>query len=408
MAFFIDNAGNAQHVEITADIHKAALDAGLPVPTYINRQYPEANAQHGSAFKQICASVGLCLPGANDFGIRPATMADILDGKAGFQAAGTTNVIEKGSPFGSAPRSLAPVAIIEMVEDLVAKDRTTDAVTFNQLIAQDISIAGDSFIQPVVSYDSVGGPNQAKAQRSTEFAEPGMLLRISTSERIRSLPSWNMGIEFSDKAYRGLTIDTIAMSIARYKEVEEDSRVYSYLSALFSGDDDLNTGAVSAVTTVSLDSACVAKTISHKSWVKFLARSRKKRNLTHAVLDIDTYLLLEGRTGRPGSNAYDPRLTVIDPQATPANSAQIGFGNGIKYMIVDSAADGGPVPANTIWALDASKAIIRVSNSSASYSASESFAMRRSTMLRWDWSQTCYRAFGNSELTPFDVLTISQ
>lgn len=408
MAFFIDNAGNAQQVEITADIHKAALDANLPVSTYINRQYADANTKHGSAFKQICASVGLCLPGTNDFGIRPATMADILDGKAGFQAAGTTNVSDKGSPFGTAARSLAPVAIIEMVEDLVAKDRVTDAVTFNQLVSQDISISGDSFIQPVISYQTTGGPEQAKQQRVTEFSEPGTMLRLSTAERIRSLPSFNMGIEFSDKAYRSLSIDVIAMSIARYMEVEKDSRVYSYLSALFSGDSDLNEGAVSAVTTVSLDSACVAKTISHTAWIKFLARNRKKRNLTHAILDIDSYLRLEGRSGRPGSNAYDPRLTVIDPQATPANTAQIGFGNGIKYMIVDAAADGGPVPANTIWAVDASKAITRVSNSAASYSASEAFAMRRSTMMRWDYSEAVYRSFGNTELTPFDVLTISQ
>ena len=408
MSFFIDNAGNAQHVEITPEIHKMALDANLSVPTYINRQYAEADTKHGSAFKQICASVGLCLPGANDFGIRPATMADILDGKAGFQAAGTSNVRDVGSPFGTAARSLAPVALLEMVEDIVSADRTTDAVTFDQLVSQNISIAGDDFIQPVISYQTTGGPHQALAQRATEFSEPGTLLRLSTAERTRSLPTFNMGLEFSDKAYRSLSIDTIAMSIARYVEVEKDSRVYSYLSALFSGDSDLNTGAVSAVTTVSLDSACTAKKISHKAWLKFLARNRKKRAITHIICDIDAYMEIEARTGRPGSNAYDPRLATIDPQATPANMGQIGFGNGVKFMLVDSAADGGPVPANTVWAVDASKAITRVSNASASYSASESFSMRRSTMLRWDWSEAVYRSFGNTELTPFDVLTISQ
>ena len=409
MSFFIDNAGNAQHVEITPEIHKAALDAGVSVPTLINRQYAEADVKHGSAFKQICASVGLCLPGANDFGIRPATMADILDGKAGFQAAGTTNVSDKGSPFGTAARSLAPVAIIEMVEDLVAKDRVTDAVTFSQLVGQEISIAGDNFIQPVISYQTTGGPEQAKPQRVTEFSEPGTMLRLSTAERIRSLPAFNMGIEFSDKAQRSLSIDVIAMSIARYVAVELDGRTYSYLSALFSGDSDLVVGAVPAVTTVSLDAACVAKTVSHKAWVKFLARNRKKRNITHIVCDIDTMLLIEGRSGRPGSNAYDPRLAIFaDPQATAANMAQMGFGNNVQFMLVDAAADGGPVPANTVWAVDASKAITRVSNSTAAYSASEAFAMRRSTMMRWDYSQAVYRSFGDSELTPFDVLTISQ
>lgn len=407
MAFFIDTTGAAQHVEIGPEIHKAALDAGMSVPTYVNRQYASADTAHGSAFRQLCASEGLVLPGANDFGIRAATMADILDGKAGMSAAGVTNVGDKGSPFGTAARSLAPVAIIDIVEDLVAKDRVTDEVTFNQLVGQNIAIQGDNFIQPVVSYQTVGGPEQAKAQRATEFAEPGSMLRISTAERIRSLPAFTMGIEFSDKAQRGLTIDVIAMAIARYVEVERDQRVYTYLSTLFSGDNDLVSGAISAVTTTSLDAAATGGVLTHKAWVKFLARNRKKRAITHIICDIDTYLKIEGRTGRPGSNNYDPTLVRIDPQALPANTAQIGFGNNVKYMIVDAAADGGPVPANTVWALDANKAVTRVTNSLASYSASEAFALRRSTAMRWDWSEAVYRTWGDTETTPFDVLTIS-
>lgn len=407
MAFFVDTAGNAQHVEIGADIHKAALDAGLPVSTYLNRQYASADTKLGSAFRQLCASEGLVLPGANDFGIRAATMADILDGKAGMQAAGLTNTDVKGSPFGSAARSLAPVAIIDMVEDLVAKDRVTDEVTFNQMVGQTVSIDGDNFIQPVISYGTVGGPEQAKAQRATEFGEPTTMLRLGTAERIRSLPTFSMGIEFSDKAQRALSIDTVAMSIARYVEVERDQRIYGYLSALFSGDNDLVVGAIPAVTTLALDATSPAGVLTHKAWVKFLARNRKKRAITHVVCDIDTYLKVEGRTGRPGSNNYDPTLVRIDPQAVPANMAQIGFGNNVRYMIVDSATDGGPVPANTIWAADANKAITKVTNSAAAYQASEAFALRRSTAMRWDWSEAVYRSFGDTELTPFDVLTIS-
>jgi len=407
MAFFIDNSGNAQHVEIGPEIHKAALDAGMPVSTYLNRQYANADTKHGSAFKQLCASEGLVLPGANDFGIRAATMADILDGKAGMMAAGVTNSNTKGSPFGSAARSLAPVALIDMVEDLIAKDRVTDEVTFNQMVSQVISIDGDNFIQPVISYQTVGGPEQAKAQRTTEFSEPGSMLRLSTAERIRSLPTFSMGIEFSDKAQRSLTIDTVAMSIARYVEVERDQRVYTYLSALFSGDNDLVVGAIPAVTSTSLDSAATGGVLTHKAWVKFLARNRKYRGITHVAMDIDTYLKVEGRTGRPGSNNYDPTLSRIDPQAVAANMAQIGFGNNVKFMIVDSAADGGPIPASTVWALDASKAVTKVTNTSAAYSATEAFALRRSTAMRWDWSEAVYRRTGDTDLRAFDVLTIA-
>lgn len=407
MAFFIDNSGALVQVEITPDIHKAALDAGMSVPTFINRQYKTADLAHGSAFKQICASEGLVMPAANSFGIRAATMADILDGKAGMQAAGLTNVSDKPSPFGTAARSLAPVAIVDIVEDLLAKDRSTDTVVFDQMVGQQMSIDTENFIQPVVSYQTVGGPQNTKPQRATEFGEPTSLLRISTSERIRSLPAFTMGIEFSDKSQRALTIDVIALTIARYMEVERDSRVYSYLSSLFSGDADLVVGAIPAVTTTSLDAAASGGVVTHKAWVKFLARNRKFRRISHIVCDIDTYLKIEGRTGRPGTTAYDPTLARIDPQAMAANPQNVGFGNDVKFFIVDAAVDGGPVPANTVWALDASKAVTKVTNTAATYASSEAFALRRSTAMRWDYSEAVYRTYGDVELRSFDVLTIA-
>lgn len=407
MAFFVDNQGGIHQVEIGPEVHKAALDAGMSVKTYLNRKYANADTKLGSAFAQLCASEGLALVPQNQFGIRAATMSEILDGKIGMQAAGVANTADRGSPFGTSARSLAPVAIIEMVEDMVARDRVTDEVTFREMVAQNISIDGENFIQPVVSYNTVGGPEQAKAQRVSEFAEPGTMLRLGTSERIRSLPAFSMGIEVSDKAQRALTIDVVASSIARYVEVERDQRVYGYLSALFSGDNDLVVGAIPTVTSVSLDSASTGGVLTHRAWVKWLARNRKKRVITHAVMDIDTYLKVEGRTGRPGTNSYDPSLARIDPQAVAANMAQLGWGNNVKFMIVDPATEGGPVPANTIWGLDANKAATLVTNSQAAYSASEAFALRRSSAMRWDWSEAVYRSYGDSDVTPFDVLTIT-
>lgn len=408
MAFFLNNKGEPQYVEITADVHKAAHDEKITVPVYINRLYgAAADASKGSAFKQICASEGLILPGANDFGVRAATVESILDGKAGMQAASPSNQSDRGSPFGSAARVLYPVAIVDMVEDILLKDRNTDTVVFDQMVGQEMSVPGDNFIQPVVSYQTVGGPEQARMQRVTEFAEPGSMLRLSTAERIRSLPAFGMGIEFSDKARNALTIDVVALSIARYMQVEKDARVYAYLSALFTGDLDLVIGAIPAVTTTTLDAAATGGIVTHKSWVKFLARNRKFRNIDYIICDIDTYLKIEGRTGRPGTVAYDPRLAVIDPQALPANQANVGFGNNVKFFIVDDAASGGPVPANTVWALDSRKAITRVTNVGATYSASEAFALRRSTAMRFDYSEAVFRTFGDTDVRAFDVLTIA-
>ena len=403
MAFFIDTAGTTQHVEISPTIYREAHAANLSVPQFINRTYAEAcDAGKGTPYQQILASEGLTMPGANQFGLRPATLQDVLDGKSGFQAAANTKDV--GSPFGSASRTLFPAAVVTMIESAMAKDRTTDSVTFDQMIAVPMSIASENFEQPVVNYGTAGGPEQTRSQRMAQLAGPVMVAKFSTADRLRRLPTWSFGAEFSDQALRASTLDIVALTMARLMEVERDAHVYEFMSDIWTGDGDLNTGAVSAVTTTSLDALASGGVVTHKSWLKFLARNRKYRKITHVAGDIDTYLKVESRTGRPGSNNYDPTLARIYPPAVVMNS---GFGNDVKWFITDDAASGGPVPANTVWALDSSRGIVKVTNTAASYSASEAFVMERKSALRIDWSEACYRMFGDSELKAFDVLTIA-
>ena len=405
MAFYQDKNGVTQHVDaaITPEMYKEATDSNLTVAQLLNRKFSDADLTVGTAAAQIYASEGLTLTGKNPFGLRNVTTAEVLDGKSGFSAAGG-NVKDNGSPFGTASRILFPAALVDMVEAAVAKDYTTDGAMFNQMVAQELAIANEAFEQPVIDYGTRGGPEQAKAQRIAQFAEPPVLMRFGTSQRIRKLPTYGIMLEFSQQALRATTLDMVALTVNRYMQIEKDQRVYNYISDLFNGNGDLITGAVSAVTTTSLDSAATGGVVTHKSWVKFLARNRKYRKVTHVIADIDTYLKVEGRTGRPGSNNYDPTLARIDPQAVAMN---VGFGNDVKWFIVDSAADGGPVPANTVYAIDATKAITRVSNTSANYSAAETFALRRSEAMVMHWSEEVYRLFGDTDLKPFDALTIA-
>lgn len=406
MAFFIDKAGNPQHVVIDGTVHREAHDQKLSVKELLNRKYiKDVDSTRGNAFAQLCASEGIVIPGANDFGIRAANLGEVLEGKA--MAASPTNNSDRGAPFGSSARSLFPVAIIDIIEDQLAKDRVTDMLVFDDLVGQEQSIAGDSFIQPVISYQGTGGPEKARSQRSTEFAEPGNLLRIGTAEAYRSLPTFTMGIEYSDKAQKALSIDVIAATIARFVAVERDQRVYNYLSSLFLGDNDLVIGAIAVVEASTYDAASTGGVLTHKAWVMWLASYRKFRRITHVALSIDTYLKVEGRTGRPGSNNYDPTLARIDPQLVPNTPAQIGFGNDVKFFLVDTVAEGGPIPSGEIWGIDASKAITRVRSTTADYAASEAFALRRSTAMRWDYGEAVYRQFGDTELRPFARLHIT-
>lgn len=403
MAFIIEaNGGRVDVAEkITPDIGAQAQKANLSVRHYINQMFPQADMKVGTAYDQILASCGLSLSpeGRNVFGLRDATVAEVLNG--GFMA---SNVQDNASPFGTAARSLFSYAVIDAIESKRKRDYQTDMQVFSSMVSTELAVGGEAFEQPVIDYGTPNGPEQAKAQRIAQFSMPPRVMRFSTSDRIRKLPTYGIMLEFSQQALRSSTLDMVALSVARYMEIEKDERVYSYLSALFAGDADMNTGAVSAVTTTSLDAAATGGVVTHRAWVKFLARNRKVRTVTHVIGDIDTYLKVEGRTGRPGSNNYDPTLARIDPQAGAVN---VGFGNDVKWFITDPASEGGPVPANTVWAVDATDAITRVSNTTANYQAAESFALRRSESMVIHWSEEVYRTMGNTDLRSFDVLTIA-
>lgn len=404
MAAYIDNKGGVQQVTIEPSIYAEAKKAGLTVPAYLNRQYPDADARQGTAAEQLFASEGLVtVTPDNPLQLRPASVADILDGKSGFNA-GPTNTRDQGSPFGSASRILFPAAVIASVESILAKDRETDSAIFDGMVATTLNISTDNFEQPVINYQGANGPESAKAQRVAQLANPPAMLKLTTSDRVRRLATHAIGMEMSEQAMKATTLDLVALTMARFLQVERDERVYRYVNDLFNGNGDLVVGAVTPVTTTSLDSAATGGVVTHKAWLKWLARNRKFRKITHCVADIDTYLKVEGRTGRPGSNNYDPTLARIDPQATVVNQ---GFGNDVVWFLVDSAAEGGPVPANTVYGLDSSQAVAKVVNTAAAYQGSEDFVLRRATAMRMDWSEDVYRLFGDSELRAFDALTIS-
>ena len=397
---YIDKNGTTQAVTLADAQLMAAVKSGDPVAT-LNREYADADLSIGSAFDQFKLSAGLVRADKpNPMGIRSSTIGAVLNGTGGIFA----NVQQNQTPFGTSSKSFIAISLIDEVISEVQKDRETDTVVFNEMVSVNQSVVTEHVEQPVVIYTNKGGPESAQSQRVAQGAEPPKMLFFKTSDRIRRLGAWTLGMEWTDQALANTTIDYVARTTAHFLRVEQDERVYRYLSSLFQGDGDMVVGAVASVTSASLDSASTGGVLTHKAYVKFLARNRKYRKITHMVMDIDTYLKFESRTGRPGSNNYDPTLQRVDPQAMMVNNT---FGADVRIFLVDSAAEGGPVPANTIWALDASIAVTKITNTAAAYNAIEEYAMKRTTALRMDWSEEVFRTLGDSELKPFDSLTIS-
>jgi len=406
-SFILNTSGERVGTNLDVSVYREAADAKMSVEQLVNEKFADtADLKYGTPFEQACASVGLIIPKKgekNVFGERSPFLFDILEGKSA-----AANVEKKGAPFGGEARSLFPAFVISQIEDVMQPDRVTDNTLFRQMAATTVPINGDTFLQPVLSYQNAGGANTgtlgAKAARVTQMGQVPTVLFLGTSERARNIPTYGIGVEMSDKALKNTTLDLFQLTMNRFFTIEKDARVYTYMSNLFAGDLDHNTGAVSAVTTTSLDSAATGGVVTHKAWLKFLARKRKLRHITVCIADLDTYLKVESRTGRPGTNNYDPTLARIDPQAHVINNT---FGGDVRWMIVDDAASGGPVPANTIWAMDETQAFYFVNNTEADYTATEQFVLRKSTSAVWHWSEEVFRLWGDSELSAFDVLTIS-
>lgn len=393
--------GGHAAVQLEADQLLKDIGYGNPVAAINRRFAKDVDLSLGTPFEQMKASVGMIRPGKdNPFGLRPALLGDVLSGKA------SANVQQQTTPFGQASKYFINIAVIDQVLDVMQKDLDTDYATFDGAVAHNLSVEQNHFEQPVLSYGTLGGPEQALASRAAQGAAPPKMLVIGTAERVRTIGSWNIGLTVTDQMMKNLTLDLATMTISQYLKVERDQRVYRYVSDLFLGGSDLVTGAVPLLASNVLDPASPAGVLTHRAWVKCLAQNRKFGRMTHAFLTIDTLLKVEGRSGRPGSNNYDPTLVRIDPQAVAANPSQLGFGNNIAFVIVDDFAAGGPVPEGEIWFLAQSSAVTRVTNTAAAYRATVQDELRRTSTLRLDWAEEVFRTYGDSELRPFRRLAI--
>lgn len=405
-AKFYDAAGAVQDVEILPTIYKEADAANLTVSAYVNRKYETDVEKYGPAFNQMLAACGLIVPDAATqkiFGLRAPNMQSVLDGTASFFAGPNTQQFGNAAPATGTSRTLFPAAIIAYMETALIKNYDMDRVQFDRMVGIDFAVATDRFEQPQINMSTFNGPNSALSSRRAQLAGPAAMMQFTTSDKTRKIPTYALGMEFSKEALRATTLDLVGMSVARQMMVEKDAWVNSYISDFYAGDLDNNISSLTTLgyttTTILMDPACPATKISQTAWLKFLFRRRKYRVIDWIMCDLATYLKLEARVGRPSLTAIDTLLPRVEAQATVQN-AVIGD---VKVFIVDDAADGGPLPTDTILGLDSRYAIARVRNTSADVTAAENYALRQAEAFMVQYAEMCYRIHDDA----FDVLTVS-
>lgn len=389
MAKFFDASGKIQEVNVSLDnVVRPAKDANMSVRDYVNTTY-ETNAEsYGDAFSQLCESEGIVLGSNKKYGIKSPSLESVLSGRPEMEA----GVIVR-NPSNQARVLLMP-AIGALVEDKLVGDLNMNADQYDRMIAIDTTIADEWYLWPEVSY---AGPEAGRSQAIGQLSKPTNMLTLTTSEKSIRVPTFSLGIEWSDQATKYLNLDFISLSIARQVAVERNARANENLLAMLNGDADVGMASLSSLskvkTAASLDAAATTG-ITQKAWMLWLYSNSKKRRIDWVVTDINGALALEARSGRPVVTADNGTSVRINTNENVVNPT---WTDEVNVFITDDPN----WPAKTIMGIDSRYAIQRVNSSNASYSAIEAFALQRSSAMRFDYGTISRRL----QIDAFECLT---
>jgi len=389
MAAFIDAQGATQQFEMNLDVVREAGNARASVRDYVNGLLDTNVEAYGDPFSQLCESEGIVLVPQKKFGIKSSTLDSVVNGRVTYEAGTIVR-----NPSNQARVLLTP-AIGALIEDKLLANLDTNANAFDGMIAQDDTIADEWLLWPEINFT---GAEAGRSQVTSQLAKPARMMSVTTSEKQVRIPTYALGIEWSEQATKYVNLDLISLAIARQVAVERNERANVNLLNILNGDADVGQGSLASLgkvtTAVSLDAEATAG-ITQLAWINWLYLNSTKRKLKVLVTDIAGAMAIENRTGRPVVTNDNPTSARIDSTVSVMNPT---WAPNLPIFIVDPSVGW---PAKTILGIDTDYGLHRVSSTNASYSAQEEFVLRRASAMRWDFGQIVRRLFTDA----FDVLT---
>ena len=392
----IDKSGATQQVEIGVDVYKEAAAAKMSVPAYLNRRVETNAEKEGTAFEQALAQAGLFMHKDNAYGIRPPSMEEILKGNAVMNAGVITRDAQPTS------RILFPAVVMQAMESALYYDAGGYAGLFEQQIAVSDDINGPRFEHPIVDFKNVGTEpkNVRRSRPISQGAYPASMVTISTSDVMRKIPTFSLGLEVTNEAMRGTSLSLVTMAMTRQGELERIARIDDFLQSMVWGDIDMGQGNLSAravkakALDASIAAAAGADVLTHKAWVNWIRRNHRTRTIDWVWCNANTALAIEARTGRPNYPTQDGDSKIIRPMPDVANPSW----NDVKIFLVEDDI----LPDGVVVGIDSRYAIRRVRNVEADLAVTEEFVLKQTQAMRFDFGEIAYRMFEDA----FDVLLL--
>lgn len=365
--------------------------SGLTAEAFINRLVPTA-AGALTVCEQLADQMGFVRGRDKKFGVRPSTMAQILNPGA-MQAGAITRDVDLG------PRVFFPIYALSVIEEALRSNDSAILGAYNRMVAVRDTIPGDTWERPIINFTEAEKPRGAHV---AQLSEPRHMVIATTSSKIYRIPSEAIGVEYSDQAAKALGLDFLMTGFARRAELAAIDRVYGYIYGFLNGDPDMDMPALADVanfknsdggadgiirTAKSFDASITASgQLTQTAWVKFLYNNSKKRTINYVITDLQGALAIENRTGRPtvmGDNGTSKRIDTLDNVVNPMWPDQVDI-----FVIDDPRW-----PANFILGLDTRYGVHHVTSSALDYQGAEEYAIRRSTKLRFDTGECASRMY---------------
>lgn len=378
-------SGDLVDLDLHVREYNEANEAGRNLSQHLNLKHRDVIdiARDGDVLQQAIIHAGMYTGHDRVLGVRPPSMQDVLSGA--IQVAGLTrnDGANSSSPDG---RLLFPEIILRYVESHLRDNFDDFLGGWNDLIAQTTSIAGNKFEQPIINID---GPGTSKARSIAQLAEPAIMVGITTSNVTRRIPTMSIGLLVSDEALQATTLDLVNLIITQQARQERINLVLSDISAIVEGDVDRGEAAKTVFNSSTLDSTATGGVMTQKAWIKYLRKNFRRMKITDVLCDLNTAMALQARTGKPtrdtvivnNPEGFNATMNTVDNLDTPP-----------RVLIVDD----GVIAAGKVVGLDRRFALRRVINVNASYSAVESFVLRRGKAFRIDYGELTHSLYSDA------------
>jgi hypothetical protein len=409
MTSIIARDGTRQEINLTLEDHQAADAAGMSFSAYINNKYDTDAEKYGTAFNQALASNNIFMKPNKDYGIKAPTVSQIVAGNYDINMGAITKT-DGRDPFSPQGRLIFAASMLEIINSQLMESNGSYSATFNRLVAMNTSVDSPRFDTPIINTTA---PMTSRSQPIAQMAAPSSMVNITLSSISQRVGSRSIGLEISDEAAKSVTIDLVGAAVRAQAEAERAANVDMALYDLVMGNADQGTTALTALALGNgagqiAGGSTTGGTFTHESYIRFLRSAWRKLNIDWIVCDLSTYLILESRSGRPNYqnvNGTDGHLNSMMALANPS------IPDSVNYFIVepDMMHEVGPTFAGygsashplggtrKVLGIDSTKAIRKVTYSGAAYSAIESFVLRRSSAMRWDYSESFYRMNASGE-----------